>query len=100
MPYSKGVDNEEIYKMEKTLARARDRKDLVNVMKDKVLMLEDIEAPHTLGGASYMLFIYIGSWAWGRDDEDDLSPNAQKKGTLNSPHLQRNWPQLGGSSLG
>ncbi len=31
-------------------------------------MLEDIEAPHTLGGASYMLFIYIGSWAGGRDD--------------------------------
>ncbi len=31
-------------------------------------MLEDIEAPQTLDEASYMLFIYIGSWAGGRDD--------------------------------
>jgi len=28
-------------------------------MKDKALKLEDIEAPHTLGGASYILFRYI-----------------------------------------
>jgi hypothetical protein len=48
-------------------------------MKDKDLKLEDIEAPHTLGGASYILFRYIGSWAGGRDDEDDSLPNAQKK---------------------
>jgi hypothetical protein len=28
-------------------------------MKDKELKLEDIEAPHTRGGASYILFRYI-----------------------------------------
>jgi len=28
-------------------------------MKDKALKLEDIEAPHTLGGASYIVFRYI-----------------------------------------
>jgi hypothetical protein len=28
-------------------------------MKDKELKLEDIEAPHTLGGASYILFRHI-----------------------------------------
>jgi hypothetical protein len=28
-------------------------------MKDKEIKLEDIEAPHTLGGASYMLFRYV-----------------------------------------
>ena len=55
-------------------------------MKDKELKLEDIEAPHTLGRASCILFRYIGSWAGGRDDEDDLLPNSQKKGTLDSPH--------------
>jgi hypothetical protein len=55
-------------------------------MKDKEFKFEDIEAPHTLGGASYILFRYIGSWAGGRDDEDDSLPNAQKKKTLNSPH--------------
>ena len=72
--------------------RARDRKcDGAGVMKDKELKFEDIEAPHTLGGASYILFRYIGSWAGGRDDEDDLLPNAQKKGTFNCHHLQRNW---------
>ena len=49
-------------------------------MKDKEFKFEDIEAPHTLGGASYILFRYIGSWAWGRDDDDDLLPNARKKG--------------------
>jgi hypothetical protein len=31
----------------------------VGVMKDKELKLEDIEAPHTLGGESYILFRYI-----------------------------------------
>ena len=56
-------------------------------MKDKDLKLEDIEAPHTLGGASYILFRYFGSWAGGRDDEDDLFPNAPKKGTVNSRHV-------------
>jgi hypothetical protein len=28
-------------------------------MKDKELKLEDIEAPHTLGGVSYILFRHI-----------------------------------------
>jgi hypothetical protein len=28
-------------------------------MKDKELKLEDIEAPHTLGGALYVLFRHI-----------------------------------------
>ena len=28
-------------------------------MKDKELKLEDIEAPHTLGEATYVLFRYI-----------------------------------------
>ena len=28
-------------------------------MKDKELKLEDVEAPHTLGGESYILFKYI-----------------------------------------
>ena len=38
-------------------------------MKDKELKLEDIEAPHTIGGASYMLFRYI-----------DLAAKASQKG--------------------
>ena len=38
-------------------------------MKDKELKLEDIEAPHTLGGASYMLLRY-----------NDLAAKASQKG--------------------
>ncbi len=30
-------------------------------MKDKELKLEDVKAPHTLGGSSYILFLYINS---------------------------------------
>jgi hypothetical protein len=56
-------------------------------MKDQKLKLEDIEDPHTLGGTSYIPFTYIGRWAGGQDDEDDLFPDAPKKGTVNSRHL-------------
>ncbi len=38
-------------------ARAREKKwDGVGIMKDKELKLEGVEAPHTLGGESYVLF--------------------------------------------
>ena len=38
----------------------RERKwDVVGVMKDKKQNLEDVESPHTLGGAWYILFEYI-----------------------------------------
>jgi hypothetical protein len=30
-------------------------------MKDKELKLEEVKAPHTLGGASYILILYIDS---------------------------------------
>ena len=30
-------------------------------MKDKELKLEEVKAPHTLGGASYILSLYINS---------------------------------------
>lgn len=64
-------------------------------MKDNEFKLDDIEAPHTLGehhtyyldtsvagpGVEMMMMIYCQT--------------QKKKGTLDSPHLQRNWPQLG-----
>ena len=36
-------------------------------MKDKEVKLEDVKVPHTLGGASYILFLHIDSI------EDDVS---------------------------
>ena len=30
-------------------------------MKDKELKMEDVKVPHTLGGSSYILFLYINS---------------------------------------
>ena len=30
-------------------------------MKDKEMKLEDVKVPHTLGGVSYKLFVYINS---------------------------------------
>jgi hypothetical protein len=36
-------------------------------MKDKELKLEDIEAPHALGGASYILFRYIDPAEGGKN---------------------------------
>jgi hypothetical protein len=63
-------------------------------MKDHKLKLEDIKDPHTLGGASYILFRYIGSWA-------GVFPNDKKKGTVNSSHLlTAEMAQFGGSSFG
>jgi hypothetical protein len=43
-------------------ARVRERKlDGVGVTKDKELKLEEVKAPRTLGGASYILRLYINS---------------------------------------
>ena len=35
--------------------------DGVGVMMDKELKLEEVKAPHTLGGASYIIILYINS---------------------------------------
>ena len=43
-------------------ARDRERKrGGVGVMKDKELKLEEVNVPHTLGGASYILILYLNS---------------------------------------
>ena len=53
------VESESLFII-KEKAKARERRwDGVGVMKDKKLKLEDVEDPHTLGGAWYILFEYI-----------------------------------------
>ena len=44
------------------MEKARDReskRECIGVMKEKELKLEDVKDPHTLGGASCILFLYI-----------------------------------------